>query len=94
VKLLIQHLGFKRRYTYIGWLGDDERLSVWSYDGRMQYLAIWDKGTKGSVDQYYSIVLTLLGRSGGAEAGLVGRRTLQESFDLELRQGGERRLKS
>jgi hypothetical protein len=38
-----------------------------------------------------SIVLTLLGRSGGAEAGL-GRGTLGESLDLELRRGGERRL--
>jgi hypothetical protein len=36
------------------------------------------------------IVLTLLGRSGGAEAGLV-RGTLK-SLDLELRREGERRL--
>ena len=34
-----------------------------------------------------SIVLTLLGCLGGAEVGLAGQRTLQESFDLELRQG-------
>jgi hypothetical protein len=50
VKLLIQHLGFKRRYTYIGWLEDDERLSVWGYDGRMQYLGNWDE-IKDRVDQ-------------------------------------------
>ena len=44
-----------------------------------------DKRSRGS------IVLTLLGRSGGAEAGL-GRRILGESLDLELRRGGERKL--
>ncbi len=40
-----------------------------------------------------SIVLTLLVRSGGAEAGL-GRGTLRESLDLRLRRGGERSLRS
>jgi hypothetical protein len=44
-----------------------------------------DKRSRGSR------VLTLLERSGGAEAGL-GRGTLGEPLDLELRRGGERRL--
>ena len=38
-----------------------------------------------------SIVLALLGRSGGEEAGL-GRGSLRESLDLELRRGGKRRF--
>jgi hypothetical protein len=50
-----------------------------------------DLKREGSKRSRGSIVLTLLGRSGGAEVGL-GRGTLGESLDLELRRGGERRL--
>ena len=46
-----------------------------------------DLGQGDSKRSRGSIVLTLLGRSGGAEAGLAGRRTLRESFDLELQRG-------
>ena len=49
-----------------------------------------DRGDKLSSG---SIVLTLLERSGGAEADLGGR-SLGERLDLELRRGGERRLSS
>lgn len=48
---------------------------------------------RGDKQSRESIVLTLLERSGGAEAGL-GRGTLGEPLDLELRRGGERRLSS
>ena len=48
-------------------------------------------GDLGREDKWSSgsMVLTLLGRSGGAEAGLR-RETLGEFLDLKLRRGGER----
>jgi hypothetical protein len=47
---------------------------------------------RGDKRSRVSIDLALLGRAGGAEAGLRG--TLGEPLDLELRRGGERRVSS